>query len=113
MEELPHIIVSTPARIAQHLQAGNLILVNTLETLIIDEADLILSYGYDEDMTTIIKYLPQVYQSYLMSATLTPDVDKLKKLILHKPVILQLEENAEDDLLTQYYIRYGVPSIFF
>lgn len=105
MEELPHIIVSTPARIAQHLQAGNLVLVNSLETLIIDEADLILSYGYDEDMTTIIKYLPQVYQSFLMSATLTPDVDKLKKLILHKPVILQLEENVEDDLLTQYYIK--------
>ena len=52
-----------------------------------------------------MSYLPPVYQSFLISATLSPDVDKLKKLLLHKPVILKLEENLEENLLTQYQTR--------
>jgi ATP-dependent RNA helicase DDX56/DBP9 len=63
--------VSTPTRIRQHLNQGNVELRESLESLVIDEADLILSYGYDEDVTTILNYLPQIYQSYLMSATLS------------------------------------------
>ena len=53
-----------------------------------DEADLILSYGYDEDMRRIFGggYLPQVYQSFLMSATMTKDVETLKGITLRNPV---------------------------
>lgn len=39
--EMPDIVVSTPSRLLQHLKAGNLSLKNSLETLIIDEADLV------------------------------------------------------------------------
>lgn len=104
LKDIPQIILSTPSRIRQHLDAGNVDL-KEIETLVIDEADLILSYGYDEDVTAILKYLPQIYQSYLMSATLSPDVEKLKKLVLRNPAILQLED-SEVDLLTQYQIKY-------
>lgn len=110
LAENPHIIVSTPARISQHLEAGNVSLKDSLESLVIDEADLILSYGYDADVTLVLKHLPQLYQSYLMSATLSADVEKLKKLILRKPAILQLDESQEENLLTQYYIKYILSS---
>ncbi len=54
----------------------------------IDEADLILSYGHDEDVRQIFNggYLPKIYQSFLMSATLTEDVELLKELTLRNPV---------------------------
>ena len=54
----------------------------------IDEADLILSYGHDEDVKAIFEggFLPKVYQSFLMSATMTEDVDVLKGLALRNPV---------------------------
>ena len=54
----------------------------------IDEADLILSYGHDEDVRQIFSggYLPKVYQSFLMSATMTEDVELLKGLALRNPV---------------------------
>lgn len=97
----------------QHLEAGNLELREDLESLIIDEADLILSYGYDKDVEKILAYLPKIYQTYLMSATLSPvryflikDVEKLKKLVLRNPAILKLEETVDErDLLTQYYVK--------
>jgi len=43
-----------------------------LESLVIDEADLVLSYGYEEDLKTLMACLPKLLQSFLMSATLTP-----------------------------------------
>jgi superfamily II DNA/RNA helicase len=39
--------------------------------LIIDEADLILSYGYEEDLQKLLTHLPKMHQTLLMSATLT------------------------------------------
>ena len=59
-----------------------------METLVIDEADLVLSYGHDADMERIFKgaFFPQVYQSFLMSATMTKHVDQLKGLALRSPV---------------------------
>jgi superfamily II DNA/RNA helicase len=59
-----------------------------LDTLVIDEADLILSYGHDEDMRSMFSgnILPKVYQSFLMSATMTDDVETLKGLALRNPV---------------------------
>ena len=59
-----------------------------LESLVIDEADLVFSYGHDEDIRAIMNggYLPKVYQSFLMSATMTKDVEKLKGLVLRNPV---------------------------
>lgn len=59
-----------------------------LDSLVIDEADLILSYGHDEDIRQIFRggFLPQVFQSFLMSATMTEDVELLKGLVLRNPV---------------------------
>jgi ATP-dependent RNA helicase DDX56/DBP9 len=62
--------------------------ISRIECLIIDEADLIFSYGHDEDIRKILGggYLPKVYQSFLMSATMTEDVKMLKGLALRNPV---------------------------
>jgi ATP-dependent RNA helicase DDX56/DBP9 len=64
--------------------------LSSLDSLIIDEADLILSYGHDDDIRAIFagNFLPKVYQSFLMSATMTEDVEALKGLALRSPVRL-------------------------
>ena len=56
----------------------------------IDEADLIFSFGHDEDMKKLMEgsFFPRVYQSLLMSATMTKDVQLLKGLVLRDPVSL-------------------------
>lgn len=88
----PDIVVSTPARALLHLKSGSLSLKESLETLIIDEADLVFSHGYEDDTIELLTFLPSVYQAILASATLTDDVLKLKKLVLHNAVTLKLEE---------------------
>jgi ATP-dependent RNA helicase DDX56/DBP9 len=55
----PDIIVSTPTKILAHLKDENQTYANelksTLELLVIDEADLLLSFGYEEEMKTLVK----------------------------------------------------------
>ncbi|XP_076242203.1 putative ATP-dependent RNA helicase DDX56 isoform X2 [Calliopsis andreniformis] len=92
LTEKPDIVVGTPSRLLQHLKANNLRLKHSLETLIIDEADLIFSFGYESEIKNLLSYMPTVYQAALASATLSEDVVTLKKLVLHNPAILKLEE---------------------
>ena len=54
--EKPDIIVATPTRALAHIKAGNLDLKHSLELLIIDEADLLFSFGYEEDVRGILRY---------------------------------------------------------
>lgn len=58
-----------------------------------------LSIGYANDVTEIMKYLPKICQGFLMSATLSPELNALKKVVLHSPAVLKLEE--EDNALTK------------
>ncbi|XP_036144787.1 probable ATP-dependent RNA helicase DDX56 isoform X3 [Monomorium pharaonis] len=104
LSEMPDIVVVTPNRLLQHLKAKNLVLKRSLDTLIIDEADLLFSFGYEKDLKAILTYLPMAYQAILASATLSEDVQTLKKLILHNPAILKLEEPplAPPTQLTHY-----------
>jgi hypothetical protein len=109
LREHPDIVVSTPSRLVEHLKAGN-ITIKTLQFLVVDEADLILSYGYplghclegtyslhsyEEDIRAIAEHLPRVCQGFLMSATLNPEVDNLKQLVLHTPAVLKLSEAVQ------------------
>ncbi|KAF7728051.1 ATP-dependent DNA/RNA helicase [Apophysomyces ossiformis] len=105
LAEKPDIVVSTPSKALVHLDAQNMVLRESLENLVIDEADLILSFGYEDDLRKILGYLPKIYQSSLMSATFTKDIEELKQLVLRKPAILKLEEDEDEtENLTQYVI---------
>ncbi|ELU13728.1 hypothetical protein CAPTEDRAFT_150704 [Capitella teleta] len=107
LAEKPDIVVSTPSRILLHLQAGTLSLKESLEFLVIDEADLVFSFGYESDLQAIKSYLPRIYQAFLMSATLSEDVKSLKSMVLHNAVILKLEDSSlpTSAKLSQYHIR--------
>lgn len=50
----PDIIVATPARALLHLQAKNISL-DKLQTIVVDEADLVFSYGYEEEVKEVLK----------------------------------------------------------
>jgi len=68
--------------------------------------------GYADDVTEIMKSLPKTCQGFLMSATLSPELHKLKGVVLHSPAILKLEEDEESNFpgaggqgnLVQFYL---------
>lgn len=103
----PEIVVSTPSRVAQHLSASSLN-VSQVRHLVIDEADLILSYDHDEDFQSILPHLPKGVHTFLASATLTTEVDTLKGLFTRDPVVLDLQDEEKDNgKVSQYIIKCG------
>ncbi|KAI9837778.1 MAG: ATP-dependent DNA/RNA helicase [Sarea resinae] len=105
LADLPDVVVATPARVALNLSTSALSL-EQLAHLVIDEADLVLSYGYDEDLQAISRSLPKSTQSFLMSATLTTEIDTLKGLFCKNPVILRLEEGEEEgEGVSQFMVK--------
>ena len=109
LADSPDIVVATPARASLNLNTSALSLQN-LTHFVIDEADLVLSYGYDEDLQNVAKILPKGVQTFLMSATLTTEVETLKGLFCRDPVVLKLEESQDDSGgVSQYVVKYGDP----
>ena len=113
LNDIPDILVATPSKCLSLLQAkvdpgdnfpsfhkrltdsyislDQTISLPSLSLLIIDEADLILSYGHSADVQRLLDpsqgYVPRVgVQGVLMSATMTNDVQALKGLALRNPV---------------------------
>lgn len=54
----PEIVVSTPGRAVLHLKAGNFCLDPSLKVLVIDEADLVFSFGHEEDIKEVMRLVP-------------------------------------------------------
>lgn len=108
----PNVVVSTPARAALNLNSSALSLEN-LSHIVIDEADLVLSYGYEEDMQIIAKAMRGGSQSILMSATLTMETDALKRLFCGDPAVIELEDTEPDTSKdTQYVVKYVIRTQF-
>uniref|UniRef100_A0A3B3VVU4 Probable ATP-dependent RNA helicase DDX56 n=1 Tax=Poecilia latipinna TaxID=48699 RepID=A0A3B3VVU4_9TELE len=105
--EKPDVVVGTPSRVLAHLNAQNLALHSSLEMLVVDEADLVFSFGFESDLKNLLCHLPKIYQSFLMSATFNEDVQALKELLLHNPVTLKLQGSQLPDSsqLQQYTIK--------
>ncbi|XP_054612904.1 probable ATP-dependent RNA helicase DDX56 isoform X2 [Dunckerocampus dactyliophorus] len=105
--EKPDVVVGTPSRVLAHINAQNLVLHASLEMLVVDEADLLFSFGFEADLKNLLCHLPKIYQSFLMSATFSEDVQTLKELLLHNPVTLKLQGCLLPDAsqLQQYTIK--------
>ena len=105
LQSKPDIVISTPARLVQNLKAHSDLDLTQASTLVMDEADLVLSFGYTEDVHTIVSRMPKIFQGILMSATLSAELDKFKRVVLHNPALLKLEEPEGASSLSQFYLR--------
>ncbi|CAI4046644.1 hypothetical protein SKDZ_12G3070 [Saccharomyces kudriavzevii ZP591] len=107
----PEIIVGTPGKLLDLLQTKiNSISLNEIKFLVIDEVDLVLTFGYQDDLHKIGEYLPlkKNLQTFLMSATLNDDIQVLKQKFCRSPAILKFNDeeiNKNQNKLLQYYVK--------
>lgn len=64
----PQLIIGTPGRLNDHLQKHNFD-ASTVSTLVIDEFDKCLELGFEDEMSAVIKQLPNIHKRVLTSAT--------------------------------------------
>lgn len=82
------ILVATPGRVVDHLGRGSLDLADT-SLLVLDEADEMLSMGFQDELDAIIAALPKLRQTMLFSATIPPAIAQLAKRALTDPVTVR------------------------
>jgi ATP-dependent RNA helicase DeaD len=86
-----HVIVGTPGRMLDHLNAGRISFA-AVRVVVLDEADELLSLGFWPDMKEIRSFLPARRQSCLFSATMPEKVLALSRAFLHEPEFVSLVE---------------------
>ncbi|MCS7083836.1 MAG: DEAD/DEAH box helicase [Aquificaceae bacterium] len=78
---IPNIVVGTPGRLKDLIQRNALVL-NEIQFLVLDEADMMLDLGFIEDVEWIISKTAKDRQSFLFSATIPKQVQELAKKFL-------------------------------
>ena len=73
LSQPPAVLIGTPGRLAHHLRRDSFSTA-TITTLILDEFDKSLEFGFQEDMAYIIKQLPALKKRILTSATKMQDI---------------------------------------
>lgn len=86
-----HIVVGTPGRVLDLIGRRKLDL-NSVSTLVLDEADRMLDMGFQEDMETIIGEIPGTRQTVFFSATFPASISSMSKKYQHMPVNIVIED---------------------
>ncbi len=81
-----HIIVATPGRMDDLLNKRKKIDISKVHTVVLDEADEMLSMGFKEELDAILKRTPKSKRTLLFSATMPTAVMALSKNYLHDPL---------------------------
>ena len=93
------ILVATPGRLLD-LISSNAIKLDKIKTIVLDEADRMLSLGFTEELTAILALTPKKKQTLLFSATFPEQVTTLTQELLNNPVEIQLQ-SADASTLVQ------------
>jgi ATP-dependent RNA helicase DDX56/DBP9 len=99
----PDIVIATPARASANINNGALAVAD-LAHLVVDEGDLVLGYGFKEDLDQIAQSIPKGVQMFLMSATLNTEVESLGSLLCNDPVVLKLDDLDKDSKRVKQYV---------
>jgi ATP-dependent RNA helicase RhlE len=96
-----NVLIATPGRLLE-LYRAKAVKLDNVDTLVLDEADKMLNLGFKEEVDRILSLLPKQRQNLLFSATLSPDVQNIERLVLDKPVVINIApQELNVDLIQQ------------
>ncbi|HLX60193.1 MAG TPA: DEAD/DEAH box helicase [Planctomycetota bacterium] len=83
------VLVATPGRLLDHLTRGTLRL-DTIQNLVLDEADRMLDMGFLPDVRRIVERCPKNRQTFVFSATMPPEIEALVRWAMRTPKIIEI-----------------------
>lgn len=96
------ILVATPGRLLD-LISNNAVKLDRVKTLVLDEADRMLSLGFTEELTELLAMMPKQKQTLLFSATFPEKVQTLTTQLLNDPVEIQVQSADESTLVQRVF----------
>ncbi|WP_420489569.1 DEAD/DEAH box helicase [Neobacillus niacini] len=105
LKKYPHIIVGTPGRVLDHINRKTMRL-DTVNTVILDEADEMLNMGFIEDIETILAATPSERQTLLFSATMPGPIQRMAEKFMHDPQIVRVKtKEMTVPAIEQFYLE--------
>jgi len=105
LSKYPHVIVGTPGRVLDMISRKYLY-TSELKTLIFDEADEILSYGFKDCIYEIVQQIPKNTQICLFSATIPDEIIELTTKFMKDPEkVLVKKEELTLEGIQQFYVN--------
>lgn len=99
------LLTGTPGRVLDHLMQGHFKPQN-IKYLVLDEADRMLDMGFIDQVHKIIKRIPNQRVTLLFSATMPAEIQKLCKIYMKTPEIIELESDTKTvDSIEQIYFK--------
>jgi len=89
----PDIVIATPGRLIDHVKNTPSFGLESIEVLILDEADRMLDECFLEQMKEVVRSCSRTRQTLLFSATMTDQVEQLATVSLNKPVKVFVDSN--------------------
>ncbi len=102
-----HIIVATPGRLIDLMNRGAARLDN-VHSVVLDEADEMLSMGFSESIDAILGGVPEEHRTLLFSATMSKEIERIAKNYLRdarEVVVGSRNEGAENVNHIYYMVR--------
>ena len=96
------ILVATPGRLLD-LISSNAIKLDLVNTLVLDEADRMLSLGFTDELSALLALLPKKKQTLLFSATFPEQVQALTQELLNNPIEIQVQSSDASTLVQRVF----------
>jgi ATP-dependent RNA helicase DeaD len=108
LEKGAHIVVATPGRAVDLINRKKLKL-NTINWLVLDEADEMLSMGFKDDLDTILSGTPEDKQTLLFSATMPKEIANIARKYMHKPVEVSVGKTNQgaENVSHEYFLVHA------
>lgn len=105
LREKPQIIVGTPGRVIDLINRKALDF-SEIHWLVLDEADEMLSMGFKDDLETIMRETPETKQTFLFSATMNKEVERISKNYLTNPHRISVGSinEVKKNITHEYYV---------
>lgn len=109
LKRTTHIIVATPGRLIDLIERGEVDL-KKISTLVLDEADEMLSMGFKQDLNRILKYTSGSRNTWLFSATMPDEILKIIKTYMaaNTPKVAVNKNDLVNVNITHQYIKTEV-----
>lgn len=100
-----HIVVATPGRLIDLMNRGKLTLEG-MNTVVLDEADEMLNMGFQESIEQVFENVPETHHTWLFSATMGHDVERVAKRYLHdyKEIVVGSRNEGAENVNHIYYL---------
>ena len=99
------IVVATPGRLLDLMKQGYVHL-ESLQTLVLDEADRMLDMGFFPAIRRILEHVPKKRQTLMFSATMKPEIRELASSILHNPISISIVPQQKTTELVQQSVCF-------